>query len=138
MAEALLLDIIKDRTELSGSYTAQSAGVYAYEGDPASKEAVRVMKDEFGIDIASHRAKVLDDKDIREAYLILSMTERHRQMILDVYPEAADKLYTLYGFINKHTGKDIRDPYGLDYAAYKECALEIESILIDIIEQLSN
>lgn len=135
MAEALFRNLIKEREDLATELSVTSAGIYAFEGDPASREAIEVLKEEFGIDLRAHRARVLNDKDIREAYLILTMTRHHREMILELYPEAADKIYTLKGFAQQEKTGDICDPYGQDYDTYKECAYEIESLLLDILDK---
>ena len=92
MAEAIFNSLLEQRED--NDILVSSAGIYAFENDPASAMTVEVLKNEYGIDISSHRAKVLDADDIRNAWLILAMTEDHKRMILDIYPEAADKLYT--------------------------------------------
>ncbi len=136
MAEVLFRSLIDEREDLRDEFLVSSAGIYAFEGDPASAEAIEVMKEEFNINLKPHRAKVLDDKDIREAYLILTMTLHHKEMILDLYPEAADKVYTLKAFAQED-GKDadVCDPFGQDFDTYKNCAFEIESLLLDMMDK---
>lgn len=134
MAGALFTNLARQRD--NSDVEAMSAGVYAYEGDPASSMAVSVLMDEFGIDISSHRSKVLDIDDIRQAWLILVMTGRHKKMILDIYPEAADKIYTLGQYAELGGDPDISDPYGGDYDVYKDCAYEIESALMNIMDKV--
>lgn len=138
MAEALFRNLLDLRIDLKEDFSVTSAGVYAYAGDPASSEAIRTMKEHFGINLASHRAKVLDDKDIREAWLILTMTQHHKEMILDIYPEASDKLYTLKEYA-EYEGDcpDVCDPFGQDIKIYEQCAYEIEGLLQDILEKIS-
>ncbi len=135
MAEAIFQSLIEGREDLKKELLVSSAGIYAFEGDPASLEAIEVMQEEFDTNLRSHRARVLDEKDIREAYLILTMTGHHREMILELYPEAADKVYTLKGFAQEGKDGDIPDPYGQDFDTYKECAYEIESLLLDILDK---
>lgn len=137
MAEALFKNLIQERDDLNEEISVSSAGVYAYEGDPASTEARKTMKEEFGVDISAHRAKVLDDRDIRESYLVLTMTAHHRKMILEIYPEAADKVYTLKNFAQAEgESPDVCDPFGQDYETYKDCACEIEALLLDILDKI--
>ncbi|HBR01955.1 MAG TPA: low molecular weight protein arginine phosphatase [Ruminiclostridium sp.] len=139
MAEALFKDILKERDGLGAEFSVFSAGIYAYEGDPAAYEAIDAMKEEFGIDISSHRARVLDDQDIREAYIILVMTRHHREMILELYPEAADKVYTLKEYAGEEGGDpDICDPFGGDYEVYKGCSSEIEAMLLNAADRLES
>lgn len=136
MAEALFEKLINEKG-LNDKFTYKSAGIYAFEHDPATYEAIEVMKKEYGIDISSHRASVLDYDDIMDSWLILVMTRHHRDMILDIYPQAADKVYTMKSFAEVDDGNpDISDPFGMDYEVYKNCANEIERLLHKIIDKL--
>ena len=94
MAEAIFKDIIMQKG-IEKKFEIFSAGVYAFGNDPASYQAIEVMKNEFNIDLKSHRAKVLDDSDVEKADLIFTMTRHHRDMIIDIYPDAADKVHVL-------------------------------------------
>ncbi|MGI6123068.1 MAG: low molecular weight protein arginine phosphatase [Acetivibrionales bacterium] len=135
MAEALFMDIIKEKG-IQEAFEVSSAGVYAFDNDPASYQAIEVMKKEYDIDIKPHRAKVLDGSDIEKADLILTMTKRHKNMIVDIYPEASTKVYVLKEFVGAEGDADIIDPFGLDYEAYKTCANEIEQLLIEVLERI--
>lgn len=136
MAEALFRDLLKEHN-LHKNFVVGSAGIYAFENDPASHEAIEVMKEEYGIDISSHRARVLFDTDIKESWLILTMTENHRRMILDIYPEAADKVYTLKNYAEADDeNPDVCDPFGMDYDTYNHCAGEIEGLLLKIMDKI--
>jgi len=135
MAEAIFNSLLEQRED--NDILVSSAGIYAFENDPASAMAVEVLKNEYGIDISSHRAKVLDADDIRNAWLILAMTEDHKRMILDIYPEAADKLYTLKDYAEIwEGGPSIPDPFGGDYDVYRACAYELETALMNVAEKV--
>lgn len=137
MAEALFKKMIKENSEWMRELSVSSAGIYAYENDPASSLAREVMREEYALDLSKHRARLLMDEDILQAYLVLTMTEHHRDMVLDIYPEGADKVYTLKDFAEMDDGQpDIADPYGGDYEAYQACAAEIESVLTSVIDKL--
>lgn len=134
MAEALFMNLLEN--EEGNGFSVSSAGIYAYEGDPANTMAVDVLKNEFGINLSSHRSRILDIDDVRQAWLILVMTEHHKNMILNVYPESADKIYTLKDYAQMEGDPDISDPYGGDYDMYKECAYEIESVLMNLMDKV--
>jgi protein-tyrosine phosphatase len=135
MAEAFFNKIIKEEG-YDKEYTCSSAGIYAYEGDCASYEAIQVMKN-HGLDISRHYSKVLDHKAVREAYIILTMTRDHKRMVLDVYPEAADKIFTLKEFAEYTKDDwDITDPFGLGLGAYEACAEELKTVLYKILDML--
>lgn len=97
-----------------------SAGVFAYEGDAASQDAVEAMK-EYDLDLAEHRSRALKEALTRDA-LILCMTGSHKRSILHVYPEA--RVYTLGEYAG--LGEDIADPYGRGIAVYRRCAAQID------------
>lgn len=82
-----------------------SAGLSAFDGSPASEEAVRAMR-ERGIDISSHRARNVTRDIVNSADLILVMTLAHKRMTLDRFPEARGKVFTLKEYISKNTSLD--------------------------------
>lgn len=135
MAEAIFRKLIQQEG-LSDVYSCSSAGVYAYEGDPASPEARQAMK-KFGLDLSGHYARTVDDQAIREAYMILTMTEKHKRMLLEIYPQIADKAFTLKEFAGYNSSNwDIRDPFGYDAAVYQSCSEELEAALHKILDKL--
>ncbi|ANX02378.1 ribose-5-phosphate isomerase [Thermoclostridium stercorarium subsp. leptospartum DSM 9219] len=135
MAEALFKSIVEAKG-LDNKYTCSSAGVYAFEGDGASFEAIEAMR-KYGLDISGHYARVLDIDMIRDAYVVLTMTRDHKRMILDVYPEAADKVFTLKEYAGySENDWDISDPFGYGVEVYEDCAEEIETALLRILDKL--
>jgi protein arginine phosphatase len=77
----------------------QSAGIFASDGSAASHQAVTVMK-EAGV-LFSHQSKPVTRERVEWADLILTMTEQHKQLLLEQYPHIAGKLYTLPEFASK-------------------------------------
>ncbi|NLK68352.1 MAG: low molecular weight protein arginine phosphatase [Clostridiaceae bacterium] len=135
MAEALFTDIIESEG-YDDKFLCDSAGVYAFEGDSASPEAIEAMK-YYGLDISKHCSKTLDYEMIKDAYIILTMTRDHKRMILDVYPEAADKVFTLKEFADYDEADwDISDPFGYNDKIYSACAEELELALLKILDKL--
>ena len=134
MAEAIFKDIITEKG-MEEEFEVYSAGD-AFENDPASHQAIEVMKKEFNINLKNHRAKVLDGTDVERADLILTMTRHHRDMIIDIYPEAADKVHVLKEFAGLEEELDVIDPFGQDYDVYKSCAYEIEELLLEVLKRL--
>lgn len=72
---------------------ARSAGVAAISGSPISTNA-RTILDQQGI-TDELRSKMLDKEDIDWADLILTMTMNHKRIILEQFPDAVHKVYTL-------------------------------------------
>lgn len=133
MAEAIFHRLLTQKGT-TDKYSCSSAGVYAYEGDGASPEAQQAVK-KFGLDISRHYARTLDEEIISKAWLILTMTGDHKRMILEVYPEALDKVFTLKEYAEQGN-RDITDPFGCGIEAYKACAEELETVLLKISDKL--
>lgn len=122
-------------TEKNIGYEAVSAGLSAAEGSPASFNAIRAMEDYPGADLSCHRSGRLTRNDVEEASLILTMEQFHRQMILSMYPEAYQKVFTLKEYVYGTDG-DIADPYGGDETEYRHCAAIISQAVENLIEML--
>jgi protein-tyrosine phosphatase len=85
-----------------------SAGLWALPAEPASPEAVEVMK-ESGIDLTFHRAQRIEPAILEGAHWIVTMTRAHKAHLIEEYPHLEEKLYTLYEFAGRRAG-DVQDP----------------------------
>src|SRR5690606_23891543 len=92
-----------------------SAGAFATPGMPAAPEAVEALG-KSGIDLSSHRSRVLTPELIHEADVIDCMTQSHMDAVLRLVPSAAGKTMLL-----APTG-DVADPIGSGLTAYQRCA----------------
>ncbi|MGO1651094.1 arsenate reductase/protein-tyrosine-phosphatase family protein [Senegalia sp. (in: firmicutes)] len=95
MAEAMLKDMMKDKDVFI-----YSRGVSAIENMSASKHAIRVMEN-MGIDMTNHKSKLLTKKDVDKADIILTMTLNHKSLVVNLYPHAKGKIYTLKEYANR-------------------------------------
>lgn len=107
-----------------------SAGIAANISSPASENAIITMKN-FGIDISNHKSQLISQKLIDENDFIFAMTNAHKNFLLENFPSAADKIFTLASF-SDNPNYDIIDPFAGDIEIYKKCATEI-SVLVKII-----
>ena len=104
------------------SLNVRSAGLVAREGEPASDQAIRAMADR-GLDLTSHRAHTIDEKDVQDA-LLVCMTRNHAIALNARFPGARTVLLTeLAG-----QSGDIPDPYGGDKTVYAACADALEAL----------
>jgi protein-tyrosine phosphatase len=111
-------------------YEVTSAGVAAYSGSPASREAIEVMR-EMGIDLRDHVSHGLTAETIFQADYIFAMTEGHLRQVHAWAREASGRIELL-----RRDGGGVADPVGLDVDAYRRCAKEIEANLKPIIEEI--
>lgn len=96
-----------------------SAGIAGMMGGKASAEAVEVMK-EYRLDLSGHETQPLTEPLVRNADLIYTMTQSHREAIVAEWPDAAERTFQLC-----IDGSDIMDPIGGALQRYRECAAEI-------------
>ncbi|MBE3576615.1 MAG: low molecular weight protein arginine phosphatase [Limnochordales bacterium] len=101
MAEVYLRHLLQERGVTGVEVT--SAGLAAFEGAPATPQAVQVMKEE-GLDLASHRAHRLAAADVMRADLILTMTSDQKRALLGQYPQASGRVFALLEYAE---GKDL-------------------------------
>ncbi|HAL91859.1 MAG TPA: low molecular weight protein arginine phosphatase [Verrucomicrobia bacterium] len=114
---------------------AESAGVAAWGGSPASPEAVEAMR-EVGIDISGHRSRALTKPLVDEASVILAMTEEHRREIERRFPEAQGKTYLLNSF-GLGKARDVADPIGYPEDVYRHTRDEMIQALGDFLLHLA-
>lgn len=122
--------------KLQDKYIGTSCGIYSVKGEHATDNAIEAMKD-YDVDMTSHKATRIQDSQIMSCDLIITLTIYHKNVVVKMYPELAEKVYTLKEYVNpKVEYKDIDDPWGLDINTYKFCAKEITENIDKMIEKL--
>lgn len=112
----------------------KSAGVYAIDGAPMSENAQAVLNEE-GIDV-THSSQLFSQDDIQWADVILTMTAAHKQIILQMYPEAWEKTFTLTEYIEKPHLGDVLDPFGGSISQYKNTFDELNQYIDEATSRL--
>lgn len=128
MAEGLLKSLAGER------FNVTSAGISAYNPHGASDNAVSAM-DEMGIDISKHISTQVSGEIIADADLVLTMTAGHRCILVDLFPEQRDKIFTVLEYAYGEDG-DVADPYGGDIDVYRSCALQIKDAVCAVYDKL--
>ena len=118
MAEAMLKKMLQDR-----NIEVCSSGIYADTGDIPTQTAIDVMKENYGIDLSTHRATNIKESQIEKMDLILCATLSHKMAVLQFYPELKDKVFTMKeyaGLTYEGMNFDISDPWGYDKKVYEK------------------
>ena len=119
-----------------GKYHAESAGLAAVEGEPASTEAVLVMQRLYGLDLSTHRSRsifgVLTEQN---ADLILTMTRSQQRLLQQLIPELADRVLTLSEAAGL-PAEDVIDPFGQKEDAYEQTAFELAELVFRLASRL--
>ncbi|HPS54886.1 MAG TPA: L-threonylcarbamoyladenylate synthase [Sedimentisphaerales bacterium] len=117
-----------DQLEQMG-YKVLSVATLSMAGVPVSSESVVACKKK-GVDISQHRSQSLSEKLIEQSDLIFTMSGSHRDIILNICPDAGEKCFLLGG------DKDVPDPIGKSQSVYNECADTIENYIKNIISEI--
>ncbi len=110
----------------------RSAGIFA-NAAPLSRNAQTVL-DEQKISF-SHTAKPVRQEDVEWATLILTMTAAHRNILLQSYPEAASRIFTLKEFVDG-SREDVSDPYGGSLATYNQTFDELNHLIDKLVDKI--
>ncbi|AHF08283.1 low molecular weight protein arginine phosphatase [Desulfitobacterium metallireducens] len=127
MAEGLAKKIFGPGVEVS------SAGMGAWEGQPASDQALTVMKAR-SIELSSHHSRRVNRLFLQEADWIIPMTMEQEMRLRSLYPEYTGKIRRLG--VWGESGKDILDPFGGSLKIYQQCAEQIERLIYELKNEL--
>jgi len=153
MAKALMEKKLKDSSRKDVEVL--SAGIMMISGSGATEATKEVLKKE-GIDVSAHRSQKVTAAMLKKSDIVLVMESLHEKRILEILPQARNKLFLLKEFANPirdydiidkiggvsngarmdGTDFDIEDPVGRDADFYtqtfyliKECVERVSSII---------
>lgn len=80
----------------------RSAGVSAVSGGPISKNSAAILKEAGFEEVMLSLA--ISEAEVRWADLILTMTNSHKRAVIQYFPEAVDKTFTLKEYVEDDPG----------------------------------
>ncbi len=95
-----------------------SAGLSVFCPNHASPNAIKAVKELYDIDISEHISQEVTEELLNEADIIFCVSSRHKDLILNVFPELEGKI--------RVASPEISDPYMCDLDVYKKCAAELK------------
>ncbi len=110
---------------LTSNYDVQSAGLFAFSGDPVAENAVLAVK-EYGVDISKKTAAPFSPYMIDDTDYFVCMTNSHKASLLS-FGIDPQKIWVL----------DVSDPFLGSLEVYQECAKEIRQKLILFLDEIS-
>lgn len=116
-----------DSMGVSAQVSFDSAGIAAFNGDPANENASAVMS-ELGLDLSEHKTKKLTPEMVSEYDLIYLLSDEYYSLIMDAYPNEKRKFRIL--------GEGIEDPYGGDIDEYRVSGAVINMYVKDIVKSI--
>jgi protein-tyrosine phosphatase len=129
MAEALLRHVAKSRPALE-TLVVGSAGTIALSGNLPCADAVDVMRRQFELEIAAHRARPLTRRLRADLVLALDReTEREARAL---------KLRAPVEMLGDHvgTGEEVEDPYGRSPRHYRDVAHQLKRLVELVVARL--
>lgn len=131
MAKALLEKKMKGKGRFDVEVL--SAGLMA-TGLSATEATREVLKRE-GMDVSGHLSQIVTNEMIKKSDIILVMEKLHEQRILQLVPDAKNRVFLLKEFAKiNDTGFDISDPIGKPKEFYEQTY----SVIKEAIERISN
>jgi len=127
MAAALAVEMFK-REGINISVS--SAGVSAYSGSSASRNAILAMEQEK-ICLTNHKSQAAQLEILQNTALVLTMTRAHLAHVKTACPAA--NAFTLGEYAD--TLMDISDPFGGNLEEYCTCASQIKNLLSLCLEK---
>jgi protein-tyrosine-phosphatase len=134
LAEALLRRALMERGV--GEVGVQSAGTGAWDGAPASEGAYLIGL-ERGLDLSSHRARLLTRELVEDAHLIFTMARHHRARVHELGGEG--RVFVLGEYAGR-TGEEaeVGDPFGGDLEVYRDTCAELETLIAAVADRLAS
>jgi len=117
------------REMLGANVHVESAGTHAHVRDPPAMNAVKTVRDKFGVDISSHRSRSVNDVHIENFDYIIPMADDVHDDLKKSFPSLGEKLLPSWG---------IDDPYGGDLRTYEETAARIQKDVKELSVFLRN
>ena len=117
----------------------QSAGLLESEGRAVPGSAQNIGKKE-GIDLSTHRSRLLDSSMVDWSGIILVMDSRNLHAVTSNFPQARGKTFLIGLFDNEDESYEIDDPWGMDsralisiYAKIRRSCLTLEEMLHEAV-----
>jgi protein-tyrosine-phosphatase len=134
MAEILL----KASLPSEAGWTVASAGVSATPGTRAS-ESARAAIAECGLSLENHRSQLVTPELVSRSAVIVAMTQRHMEKVLQCVPSARDRIYLLSSFDPKAPkGADVMDPFCGSLEDYRACRDTLQQAMPGLVRFLAS
>ena len=104
----------------------ESAGVWAYDGSPATANAQKAMA-ERGLDLSRHLSQPTSSTLLKQFDLTLVMEQRHKTALQEQNPQLVDRIYLMREIAGQEG--DFADPVGGSLERYRAAADELEGLI---------
>lgn len=95
-------------------------------------EKVSVIFNLHGLNFPSHTSKQLIKEDIQDNTLILTMTKKQKDIVIEDFTKDQTDVFTIKEYVNEKG--DLIDPYGCELSEYERCFIDLKRIIDKIIK----
>ncbi len=132
MAEALLKKKLEEKNR--SDVEVLSAGTMMLVGSGASDATKDILFSE-GMDVSAHRSQRVSKEMIRKSDVIIAMERAHEERILQIDPEAKNRVFLLKEFARINgNNPDLADPIGMSLEFYRKVFDTIKVAVEKIVE----
>ncbi len=132
MAQVLFEAFLVEKGERE-EWRVESAGVWAYEGSPATANAKKVME-ERGLDLSRHLSQPASSTLLKQFDLTLVMEQEHKTVLQEQNPQLADRIYLMREIAGQEG--DFADPVGGSLERYRAAADELGMLMRDGMDRI--
>jgi len=111
----------------------ESAGVWAYDGSPATANAQKAMV-ERGLDLSRHLSQPTSSTLLKQFDLTVVMEQEHKTVLQDQNPQLADRIYLMREIAGQEG--DFADPVGGSLERYRAAADELGMLMRDGMDRI--
>ena len=89
-----------------------------------------------GLDVSAHLAAQIDAQDVSHADLILTMTAKHKAKVLELFPQAQGKVFTLSEYATG-TDTEVPDAFGKPMDVYVAMLKQGDSYVAQALKKIA-
>lgn len=128
LAEAIYRSLVSSE----GGIEVSSKGLVVLFEEPVNPK-VELVAQNHQLSLAQHYSSALSHDDLTEQTLVLTMSEKQKQMVAQDFPEAI-YVYTLHEFTGEET--EVIDPYGEGLLEYEELYVTLARMVKKVVVRL--
>lgn len=133
MAEAIANQLIEQR-HAHVAVISRAVDEDPYDVKPEENGVILMRR--RGIDTAAHRSVQLSANDVEHSDVILTMTEKHKDKVLALYPSAAGKVFTLAEYATERH-QDVPDAWGKPIDFYESVIAQLDAIIPTALDKVA-
>ncbi len=134
LAEAVMVKFLEEKGIDPSTWLVESAGTWTLDGLPVFPEVLTVAK-EKGIDLSSHRSRLITADMLAGHNLVLVMESGQKEALQFEFPRYGNRIFLVSEMVGLNL--PVNDPLGGELPAYRDLLEQIEAYIRDGFERIS-